>query len=436
MSLPLPLLLLLSLACPSRDNTDSAAGPSCPAPVPGPAPADLDGDGWPDLVFAQTEDAAGAYATTSPIFWGGPDGFSVTDRTDLPTLGADDVAVTDLDGDSHPEVVFASVGDGADDRYVDSLVYRGTPDGPDAASEPLRLPTIGAAAVTVQDVNGDGHPDLFFSNRYDGGSALSDESYLVASRLYWGSATGPSPEVYTEVTTLGAADARFADLDGEGTLDLVVASGTFHTDVSRAWFGGPDGFSDDASVDLPTLAPEGVEVADFDHDGHPDVFFSNFYDLPELDVDSVLYPGSATGPDPARVVPVPTHGATDALAVDLDADGCVDLAVANSMEGSFFDLDFTADSVVLWGTPEGLDPDALASPNAVLLPGSSTAALDAADLDADGDVDLVLAHRYDTEGEPVTSSRIWWNEGGSFDSSRVTDLPTVGAAGVAAHLSQ
>jgi len=141
-------------------------------------------------------------------------------------------------------------------------------------------------------------------------------------------------------------------------------------------------------------------------------------------------------------VPQRRTGATDAVAVDLDADGCVDLAIANSMEGSFFDLDFETDSVVLWGTPEGLGTDAiLLSPHppapprgaGSLLPSLSAAAVDAADLDADGDVDLVIAHRYDADGLATTTSRVWWNDGGAFDASRVTDLPTTGAAGVCAH---
>ncbi|MFH1464849.1 MAG: VCBS repeat-containing protein [Pseudomonadota bacterium] len=413
--------LLLLLAC--QPGPDDSAAPACPAPGPAIPGADLDGDGWPDLAFAQTEDAAGAYLTTSPVFWGGAEGFSAERRSDYPTTGADDVAIADLDGDGWPELIFASVGDG-EARAVDSLVYRGAPGGPDPTSEPLRLPTVGAAAVTVADLDADGWPELIFANRYDGGS-VSLSSYTVDSYIYWGSAEGPSPQRVTGFTTVGAADIRAADLDGDGWPELAVASGTFFVDESLVYAGSADGWDLDHTQPLPSRAPEGLELADFDGDGLLDLFLADFYDALDLDLDSPLYLGGAEGFSADRRIELPTHGATDARAADLNGDGCLDLTVAHGMEGSMADMDFLVDSSIFWGAPGG--PDGTVTG----LPTSSAAAVDAADLDGDGDVDLVFANRYDEAGEPAVDSVIYWNDGG-FSAERVTLLPTVGAAGVAA----
>ncbi|MDP2316933.1 MAG: VCBS repeat-containing protein [Pseudomonadota bacterium] len=413
--------MLLLLACTPPDEAappdETAAPRTCPAAV-APPPADLDGDGHADLAWAQTEDAEGTYDATSIVTFG-PD---FTRRQEFPTLGADGVAVADLDGDGWPELVYASVSDG-EARAVDSFVYRGAPGGPTVA-DPVRLPGIGASAVTIDDVDGDGALDLFLSNRYDG-EGFSEAAYTVDSALYLGAAGGVSPDRVAHVETLGAGDARFADLDQDGWTDLVVASGTLFADASRIYYGGPDGYSRDATVELPTAAPEGVVVADWNGDGWLDLFFSNFYDALELDIDSPLYWGSPDGYSADAVQWIATHGATDALAADLDGDDCLELVVANSMTGSFAELEFEVASEVWAGSPDG--------PTTVRarLPTISAAAVSAADLDGDGDTDLVFANRYDADGAPTSASYVYWNDGGFSEDDR-TEIPTVGAAGVTA----
>lgn len=411
-------LWMALLAC-SGDKTDDSAATGCPAAVPGPQTADLDGDGAPDLAFAQTEDASGSYRATSPVLWGEA---GWTTQTDYPSTGADDVAMADLDGDGWPELILASVSDG-EARAVDSLVYRGSAAGP-VADDPITLPGVGASAVTVYDVDQDGHLDLFLSNRYDG-EGFSEASYTVDSTLYLGSADGPSEGRALSVETLGAADARFGDLDQDGWTDLVVASGTLFADTSQIFRGGADGFSPWQA--LPTEAPEGVELADWNGDGWLDIFFSNFYADFALDIDSPLYWGGPDGYAADRVSWIPTHGATEALAADLDGDGCLELVVANAMTGSFTELQYATDSEVWRGSPDG-PTEIWAS-----LPTTSAAAASAGDLDGDGDLDLVFANRYSADGEVGADSVIYWNDAGFSADDRLL-LPTTGAAGVTAHL--
>ena len=256
---------------------------------------------------------------------------------------------------------------------------------------------------------------------------LVDDPVTVDSAIYWGSAEGPTSGNVSYVQTVGAADGAFADVDGDGWLDLAVASGTFFTDESWIYLGGPDGFDPSRVIVLPTAAPEGVAIADWNADGWPDVFFANFYDDLVLDIDSPIYWGGPDGPGADAVTWIPTHGATDALGQDLDGDGCPELVIANAMTGDFGALDFVVDGEVRAGSPEGPgEPTAL-------LETTSAAAVSVGDLDGDGDPDLVFGERYDAEGAVTATSTIYWNDAGFTQS---TDIATIGAAGVAARVER
>ncbi|MFZ5478516.1 MAG: FG-GAP repeat domain-containing protein [Myxococcota bacterium] len=395
--------MLLLLAC----------APDAPAPEPATCPAapalptgcgDLDCDGVADLVFAQTEDAAGAYATTSSVLLG-PD---FTTAIPLATLGAVDVAVADLDGDDRPDLVFANASDG-EARAVDSYVYWNGPEGFDRRTD---LPTVGASDVEIADVDGDGHLDLAFANRYDGGSAADADSYRVDVWIYLGGDDGYAPDRRLAVPGFGASQVAVAGGD------LAVAAGTFWTDTSWVYTGGPDGWSA-PPIELPTLAPEGVLARDLDHDGRTDLVFANFYDDLVLDVGSVVYWGGDDGY--AEATEFPTHGADDLVTADLDGDGCEELIVANAMEGGFGELDFEVASAA-WTFP-----DRVATPGRTFLT-VSAAAVAAGDLDGDGQVDLVFANRYDAAGESATATSYVYR-GPDFDVAEA--LAVRAAAGVA-----
>ena len=95
------------------------------------------------------------------------------------------MAIGDFNRDGFADVAVANGAD-ADTATVPSFIYWGSGKGFDPRRR-LELPTLGASGVASSDVNGDGHPDLIFANSHDG------TTYDVPSYIYWGSPSGYAP---------------------------------------------------------------------------------------------------------------------------------------------------------------------------------------------------------------------------------------------------
>ncbi len=435
--LALPLLLACTadpvdadgdgfLADQDCDDTDAAVFPGSHSPErPGDGVdqdcdgfddcRDLDCNGWPDLVLARTQDEDGSYDVDSLVYLGGPDGLSAP--SELSAGGAMGVDIADLDGDGYLDVVLAVATTDGEERFVDSLVFAGTADGPQAEAT-WRLPTIGAADVDAVDVDQDGHVDLVFSDRYAGGG-VTEDAYTNPSRIFWGSADGPDPALYTELETIGAARSAIADLDGDGQLDVAFAHGTVFSYDSRIYRGlGGRQFS--LWTTLPTVFAEGVSAADADGDGFLDLIYANW--CGGQDCDSTVYFGGPAGFSAEDSAALPGLAAVDSLVADLDGDGRQDIVLANSFDAGF---DPDVSSYVYWGTAGGWSPAArtsLASPGA--------GAVAAGDLDLDGFPDLVFAGYYGTDDLPAATA-VHHGSAEGFDDASVQWLEAAGGAGVA-----
>lgn len=271
----------------------------------GGAIADLDGDGVPDILTANY------HGNSVSVLLGAGDGTfrAAVDYPTAPGAQTQNLAVADLNGDGHPDVVAANLATSS----VSIFLGRG-----DGTLDPaLDLP-VGIAgtsipfAVALGDFDGDGKDDL----------AIADVgSRTTIVRLGNGDATfGP------EAPVPGAGYLVAYDVDRDGYLDLVSAQGGDVVVVLRGRGDGTFHGSLQSTTGLDTR-PVSLAIGDFNLDGVPDVVSAN------------LSGGTASvllGIGDGRFEPPLSGGATGlytyGVAVgDFDGDGKPDFATCNAV---------------------------------------------------------------------------------------------------------
>ena len=271
--------------------------------------ADLDRDGYLDIVLSNSP-KAGDEEKGAFIYWGGPAGFVVTSRTELPNGSAPAATIADLNGDGNLDLVFgASTSDGAQIFWGDGSRNYGS------GRRSFVPDSQGVSGIEAADLNRDGFLDLILSRGLDHGSRLA------TSLIYWGNKQGEyRRESRSEFETEGTIVITVADVNQDGWLDLVCPNyntGSSRATLSRIYLGGPEGFSPQRLVKLATNSGAGSMVADFNHDGYADLLFichrsegdpNQVGVFGDHDTDSYLYWGGPNGFDPSRRLGIPARG--------------------------------------------------------------------------------------------------------------------------------
>lgn len=215
--------------------------------------ADLNKDGWLDLVIPELGGDGGG----TIILWGGPEGFSADRATVIPSGTAVSTRIADLDGDGWLDLVVGGFkGDDPHDDYRTFVyIYWGGPDGY-SNDRRTQLPANFPVDVGVADLNNDGHLDIVATN-YHGHQNRDLDTYI-----YWGGEDGDfDPQRITRLFHHSACGVLLADFDEDGWIDMAVANHkTYgnHPGDSYIWFNGPEGFTQEKRVDLPTGGPHGL----------------------------------------------------------------------------------------------------------------------------------------------------------------------------------
>lgn len=220
--------------------------------------------------------------------------------------------------------------------------------------------------IVAADLDHDGREDLVTA-RGGGAQVL----------LNLGNGTFSAPVTY-ETPPVDTWILMVRDLDGDEVLDLLVPHGAGGGGLAILLGNGDGTFQ--AAVSYPTdVAPTSLDVADFNEDGDLDVLYTHLSGLAEVThFWSVLWGnGSGTFGPPTHVVH--THTSIFASAIDVDENGDVDVVVSNSYP----------------------PPDSLAfcmgdgaggfAPAVSFYGGISPSIVQAADMDLDGFIDLVVA---------------------------------------------
>ena len=385
---------------------------------------DLDQDGDYDLIgetifsyirFFRNEGTATSPSFAAPLdslpdFEGVP---LFMDRQNIPTI-------TDLDCDGKLDMFIGRVSGTV-------LHYEST--GPDATGLPrFRLVTDrfedieivsmfatlhGANALSFHDIDQDGDQDLFWGDFFEAGILLIPNTGTCAEPNLRNDPIAYPPD--DPVRTSGYNSILFADLDGDGGAELVfgVLGGAFNPNTSAVenlYYMDP--MPEGGLLLKTTTLLSGIDVgadsypvfADLDADGDSDLLLSNKIATHDFSTGVIHYFENTSTPEQLswqeqETLNINGHYNLAPAVADLDADGDLDMLVGTWNKGSLY---FRND-----GTPEipNFVPDE--SLTVSLTRGSnSTPAL--VDIDMDGDLDLFIGESsgtlnfYQNNGTPST----------------------------------
>lgn len=305
--------------------------------------ADLNHDGYVDIVFCNHHNNS-TYNINSYVYWGSATGFDTAMRSDLPTHGCYDVTVADLDRNGWLDIVFGNYR-GPSSYNTTSYVYYGDATG-FSTTRRTSLPTTGVIGSCLGDLNDDGYIDVAFTGYYNG------SNYNHSVYIFWGTATGPDPSTPDRsIPTRGGRGCSIADLNADGYLDMVVGNhygGTNGFVNSEMYYGSASGLTTAGSTAFGTSWASHPVVADMDGNGTLDVIITNAYNGSSYRTNSQILYRDAAGAV-MRVEFFPTIGAYDVLVLDWDGDGYRDLHFNSYRDGT----DFTNDGQHFAGTVSG-----------------------------------------------------------------------------------
>jgi len=301
------------------------------------AVGDVNGDGHPDLVVAGwylTCNGVPGTGEVSVLLSNGDGSFQPPVRYSSGGLQALGVAIGDVNGDGKLDIVAAngSFNDtGTCNGQVGVLLGNG-----DGTFRPAISYSSGDCdpnAVTLADLNHDGHPDIIAANSchgLNGGGCTNPGSAGVL--LGNGDGTFRPGVPYAADQQGYVASIAAQDLNGDGYIDLVMVSAD--SAVISILLGNGDGtFRPEISYPTNTYQPSSLGIADVNGDGHPDVIVSSYCQgissCRNGLVSVLLGNGDGTLQSPVKYN-AGGFAATSVAIADVNSDGHPDLIVATT----------------------------------------------------------------------------------------------------------
>jgi hypothetical protein len=325
--------------------------------------ADLDGDGDIDVLSASYND--------NTIAWYENDGnqyptFTTHDITT--TAGkARSVYAADVDGDGDLDVLSASF-------YDNTIAWYENDGNQNFTAHDITTAADGANSVIAADVDGDGDLDVLST------SAPPFSSSTIAWYENDGNQNFRTRVIST--ATYGARSVHAADVDGDGDIDVLSASSHYNYGSTLAWYENDGNQSFTAQV--ITASADGansVYAADMDGDGDMDVLSASSHNYFGSTI--AWYENDGNQSFTAQVFTTSADGANSVYAADVDGDGDLDV-----LSASFYD------DTIAWYENDG-NQNPTFRPHEISTAADGARSVYAADVDGDGDLDVLSASFYD-----------------------------------------
>ncbi|MEM8963590.1 MAG: VCBS repeat-containing protein, partial [Acidobacteriota bacterium] len=340
---------------------------------------------WLTWVFAVIFGSAPGTARDIPF---------ATPVTAASSNGVLQAVATDVDGDVTLDVVTVS--------SVDAVVaWHDNTSGDGSAWSSTTIATSADAAVAMADFDGDGDVDALV------GSTVSDAFFLRFNTAGDGSAWSGS--TITDLASGDPTDIKPADIDGDGDIDVLI---TLEETDEVIFFENVNGDGTSwTRLTITDTATDAIAVAagDIDGDGDIDALVASPGDNTVAFHENTAGDGSAWS---EVTISSTFGGARDVFAADVDGDGDLDAVAVARVDDEVSWFENTAGDGSLW-TERNIATSILAAFGVF-----------AADLDGDGDVDVLSANRQ-------SDSVLWFEntmgEGTGFTQRTVAAIETASA---------
>jgi len=325
---------------------------------------DLDGDGDNDILSAsEGDDKIAWYENLDGQGTFGPQQVITTSAN-----YAQSVYSVDLDGDGDNDVLSASAGD-------DKIAWYENTDGLGTFGQQQIITTSanGARSVFSTDLDGDGDNDVL--------SASSDDDKIAWYENTDGLGTFGPQQIITNGAN-GARSVYSADVDGDGDNDVLSAS---YDDDKIAWYENWDGqgmFGLQQIITTNANGAQSVFCSDLDGDGDNDVLSASNFDNKIAWHENMDNQGTF---GIQQLITSSAFGAFSVYSADMDGDGDYDVLSASELD----------DKIAWYENTDGLGTF---GPQQVITNSANGArSVYSADLDGDGDNDVLSASYYDAK---------------------------------------
>ncbi len=271
------------------------------------------------------------------------------------------------------------------------------------------LPMWNLGAADWGDIDNDGDLDIVIMG-YDGNDGLSDVFINNGNGTFTAADAG-LPQVYF-------GDVQFADINGDGNLDIGITGVDLTTgvDLAKLYLGDGSGqFAEVSGANLPPINSGHIKFADYDNDGDMDFVLSGWNDTTDASYTKIwANDGSANFTEQSLNLPQLWLG--DDAWGDVDNDGDLDLVITGTSN-----LDSEAHLLL---NDNGSFVD---DPHFNILGAHRLANIELKDFDGDGSLDIFITGVNVQGSSENLIAKIYNNNGSGLfsENTNVTNLVAV-----------